>query len=67
MTGPVPRHDHQTLDQWAQQGLVNTEGRPSPESDLPPGPDGVGTGTTADPDAPAGRSAPDDGSADPSV
>ena len=35
MTGPVPRHDHQSIDQWAQQGLVNSQGRTSPESDLP--------------------------------
>jgi len=41
MTGPVPRHDHQSIDQWAQQGLVNSQGRTSPESDLPQVPDRI--------------------------
>jgi hypothetical protein len=51
MTGPVPRHDHQSIDQWAQQGLVNSEGRTSPESEVP---DSGALDAAGIPTAPAG-------------
>jgi hypothetical protein len=64
MTGPAPRHDHQSTDQWAQQGLVNSQGRTSPESDVPEVPDGGGLEAANIPTSPAGpppeRSSDDD-------
>lgn len=47
MTGQAPRHDHQDVDQWAQQGLVNSAGRTSPESEVPEVPDEAGPDTAA--------------------
>ena len=65
MTGPVPRHDHQSVDQWAQQGLVNSRGRTSPESDLPEAPDLPGASEASDAGGPTAAGIPTDPGAPP--